>query len=46
MQDVFFLSSLFALLMQPLLNQSLVITIFVRIEVIKVQCNISGISIK
>ena len=45
MQDVFF-SSLFALLMQPLLNQSLVIAIFVRIEVIKEKCNISGIFIK
>ena len=45
MQNVFF-SSLFVSLMQPVSNQTLVITIFVRIEVMKVQCNNSGISRK
>ena len=45
MQDVFF-SSLFVCLMQSLSNQTLVITIFVRIEVIKAKYNVfnSGIS--
>ena len=45
MQDVFF-SSLFVCLMQHLSNQTLVITIFVRFEVIKLQCINSGISRK
>ena len=44
--QVAFFSSLFVCLTQPLPNQTLVITIFARIEVMKVQCINSGISRK